>query len=133
MKQHQNQIRNYKKLDKEKTAIRKGIKQTKRKRLLNQHVLYVFCIDMQQTRENRPQLILLRVKYLNFTITIVTLSERLNHKLQKQQQEKEKRENAVIKVSVIYIYRYASNYRSRSKEKQNKECNEALVSLKSHA
>ena len=29
-KQHQNQIRNYKKLDKEKTAIRKGTKQTKR-------------------------------------------------------------------------------------------------------
>ena len=30
-KQLQNQIRNYKKLDKEKTAIRKGTKQTKRK------------------------------------------------------------------------------------------------------
>ena len=33
-KQLQNQIRNYKKLDKEKTAIRKDTKQTKRKRLL---------------------------------------------------------------------------------------------------
>ena len=33
-KQHQNQIRNYKKLDKEKTAIRKGTKQTKRKHIL---------------------------------------------------------------------------------------------------
>ena len=42
-KQLQNQIRNYKKLDKEKTAIRKGTNRTNRKRLLNliKHMLTI--------------------------------------------------------------------------------------------
>ena len=53
-KQHQNQIRNYKKLDKEKTAIRKGTNQAKRKHT-RQTIRKGYILTSTSDKEERDQ------------------------------------------------------------------------------